>query len=296
MSVGGIFGYGNPSSDALLTTFAFAHAMILAIVIIIGRNMAFCWGLLVLVALFYNMFNLGWDYEYHYLTPIEAKLYKEALLKGDPKALEREAVLENHNLKPTPATRYFRLWFTFITVSLLLAYTFGGILTKTFNVIPVVINNIELAIQNSLRTESELEQQQKENTKAATRVNRYIQILDQLNKEVDKLDYGDKKKIVGVINVVRKALSKEADWKVLEANFDSVNSRFFQFIKVRHPELTDGEINHLSLIRMGLLNSDIARLMDVKLESLRVSRAKLKKKLNIPGEIQLKDFVNGLTS
>lgn len=170
------------------------------------------------------------------------------------------------------------------------AYYFSGITIDIFKIIPSVLKNIEGALEESKRKDIELEHKQKEITKSAMRIVRYNEILEDLNREIDKLDYKDKKNLVGVVNRIKKALDKETDWESFETKFDSVHSDFFKIVQKRYPNLTQNELKHLAYIRMNLSSTEISRLMDVQKDSLRVLRSRLKRKLNLKEDIDLRDF------
>lgn len=51
-------------------------------------------------------------------------------------------------------------------------------------------------------------------------------------------------------------------------------------------------MKHLAYIKLNLSSTEISRLMDVKKESLRTLGHRLKKKLNINEDIDLRDFVS----
>lgn len=301
MSVGGIFGYGNTSSDALLTNFSFAHAMIISTVLIIGRKGAIAWGFIVIGALFYNMDHLGWDYEYHYLTPTEVKAYKAALAVNDKTALERKAELEKNKLSPPSAKKYFRLWIIFISISILIAYVFGGVVNKVVATIPIVINDIDESIKSTTKLnmelkqkQNELEQKQNEATKAAMKVARYNDLIDTLNKEIDKLDYGDKKKLSEVTNALQNVINQEQDWEAFSITFDSIHNNFFKYINETYSHLSQEESRLMAYIKMKLPTAEIAKLLDVQKDSLRVKKTRLKKKLGVPEEVDLGDFIDAM--
>lgn len=290
MSFCNLIGVGNPSNDALLTDFALATTLIIGAVIIIGRRGAVAWFIVVLAVLFWDVSRLGWNHEYHYSTPSEIVKYKASLEKNESWALERKVELEKNHLNPPKVSRYFNIWMVNIIVAFMAAYYFSGITLDIFRIIPSVIANIEVAIEDSRKKDIELEHQQKEVTKSAMRIVRYNEVLENLNKEIEKLDYKDKKNLIGVINGIRKALDKETDWESFETKFDSVHSDFFKTIKVKFPNLTQGEMKHLAYIKINLSSAEISRLMDIKIESLRTLRHRLKKKLNLKEDIDLRDF------
>lgn len=290
MSFCNMTGVGNPSNDAILTDFALGHNLLIGAVLIIGRKTAVVWCLVVISVLFWNVSKAGWDYEYHYLTPIEASKYKEDLRKKEPTALVRQAELSANGLNPPKITRYFNTWLVFIIISFVGAYYFSGITIDIFKIIPSVLDDIQLAIENNKRMDIELEHREKEITKSAMRIVRYNEILEDLNTEIEKLEYKDKKNLIGVISRIRKALNKEADWENFETKFDSIHNDFFKTIQKKYPNLTQAELKHLAYIRMNLSSAEISNLMEVKTESLRTLRYRLKKKLNLNEDIDLRDF------
>lgn len=283
-------GTGNPSNDAILTDFALAHSLIIGAVIIIGRKGALIWFVVVITMLLWNVNRLGWDYEYHYLTPKERQEYKMALDHNENWALERKTELEKNGLNPPKVSRYFNTWIVFIIVSFMAAYFFSGITIDIFKIIPSVIQNLEAAIDEGARKDAEIEHKQKEIAKSAMRIVRYNEVLDELNNEIEKLDYKDKKRLMGVLGKIRKAVSRETDWENFETKFDSIHNDFFKIIQSKFPDLTQSELKHLAYIRMNLSSTEISRLMDVKVESLRTLRYRLKKKLNLTEDIDLRDF------
>jgi hypothetical protein len=290
-----IIGFGNPSNDALLTDFALAHILIVTAVILVGRTASVIWCVIVIAVLIYNLNQLGWDYQYHYLTPTEVKNYEAGLKNKETWALLRKQELEANRLNPPKATRYFNIWLVFILVSFLTAWSFGGVTIKILKMVPYIISNIEKAIQSSLRIEFELEQKQKEATKSTMQIVRYSEVIENLNKEIDKLEYNDKKKLAGVIQVIRQALDNAEAWEAFALNFDSIYNNFFKTLQEKYPDLTQSEMKHLAYLKMNLSHSEIARLLNVKMESLRTLRHRLKKKLGIAEGAELKDFVDGLT-
>jgi DNA-binding CsgD family transcriptional regulator len=289
-----IIGLGNPSNDALLTDFALAHILIVTAVILVGRRASVVWFLIVIAVLIYDVNKRGWDYKYHYLTPTEVKKYESGLEKKERWAMLRQEILAANRLNPPRATRYFNIWLVFILVSFLTAWSFGGVNIKILKIVPSIISNIENAIQSSMRIEFELEQKQKEATKSTLQLVQYSEVIENLNKEIDKLEYADKKKLTGVIQVIRQALDNAEAWEAFAVNFDSIYNNFFRTLQEKYPDLTPSEMKHLAYLKMNLSHSEIARLLNVKMESLRTLRYRLKKKLGIADAMELKIFVGDL--
>lgn len=234
MSFCNLIGLGNPSNDALFTDYALAQSLIIGAVLIIGRKAASVWFIIVLAVLVWDVSRLGWNYEYHYLTPTEITQYKTALKKNDPIALARKHELEKNGLNPPKAARYFNTWFVFIVVAFMAAYYFSGITIDIMKIIPSVISSIEQAIDDRNRIDGELEVKQNEIAKSAMRIVRYNEILEKLNSEIDKLDYTDKKKLSKITSIMKNALDRETDWENFQTSFDSIHSDFFKTLQEKY--------------------------------------------------------------
>ncbi len=161
MSFFGILGYGTSATAALFTNFSFAHSMIIASVLIIGRAPAVIWGCIVLAVLVVDVNRVGWNHEISPQTPTEARLYQEGLARGDQWALARKAELNEHQLDTINVTKHARLWIIFIIISLGIAIAFGGTVNKVYQVIPSVVNKIEKSIQDNTRIELERAQEKR---------------------------------------------------------------------------------------------------------------------------------------
>jgi signal transduction histidine kinase/DNA-binding NarL/FixJ family response regulator len=155
MSTVNMLGLGNPNSDAILTDFGLGLALMIAVVIILGRRYTIVWALIVLGALIYNVALRGWNYEYHYLTPSEVIQYKKDLGEKKDYALKRQKVLREEHLSPPRISRYFNVWLIFIGVTFLLTYYFSGITHDILKVIPAVVSNIEVVTEESKTIEVE---------------------------------------------------------------------------------------------------------------------------------------------
>lgn len=155
MSFCNVIGFGNPFNDSILTDIGLAQSLMIVVVMIIGRLGAFVWFLILIALLFFNVFQRGWDYEYHYSTPSEVAAYKKALANQEAWALERQAELDENKLHPPKVTRYFNTWLVFIVVSFLVAYFYSGIAYDIFKIVPSVVDNIEQASEESTRMELE---------------------------------------------------------------------------------------------------------------------------------------------
>ena len=294
MSFCNMVGVGNPSNDAILTDYALANSLIIGTLIILGRKPAFIWFLIVMGVLFWDVTRIGWDYEYHYLTPTEVVKYKQALKNNEPSAILRKHELAKSGLNPPKITRYFSAWFVFIIVTFVTACFFSGISVDMFKIVPRVVLNIEKAIEDNNRVLSELENKQKEAANASLRIIKLKEIIGTLNEEIDKLNHLEKKKLQKAVNLLRKSVDEGDDWDKFQTSFDATQNDFFKLLHDRFPNLSKTELKHLAYIRMNQTNKEIAKLLDVKVDTLRTLRHRLKKKIALTEEVDLVEYVQKL--
>ena len=98
----------------------------------------------------------------------------------------------------------------------------------------------------------------------------------------------DFKQIFRLLNEVEK---RDADWDQFSIHFDHLHSNFLSDIKERHPNLTPNELKLCAYLKMNLSSKEIAQLMSITIRAVEVSRYRLRKKLNIPSEANLFDFI-----
>ena len=89
-------------------------------------------------------------------------------------------------------------------------------------------------------------------------------------------------------------LNLEDDWQRFQLHFDKVHNGFFNRLMVKHPGLSQGDLRHCAYIKLHLSTKEIAKLMNIRPESVQKSRMRLKKKLGLDRSTDLMHYVNQL--
>lgn len=84
---------------------------------------------------------------------------------------------------------------------------------------------------------------------------------------------------------------KENSWLQFEEYFKMVNPDFNIKLLANHSELTPAEIKLATLLRLNLSTKDIASILSLSPESVRISRTRLRKKLNIDASANLVGYL-----
>ncbi len=79
--------------------------------------------------------------------------------------------------------------------------------------------------------------------------------------------------------------------KILE-KINYKNKTFIQSFNNKYPELTSNEEKHCMLIKAGLTYKEIASLMDISINGVKIARNRLRKKLKLENEVKTSDFIN----
>jgi DNA-binding CsgD family transcriptional regulator len=74
-------------------------------------------------------------------------------------------------------------------------------------------------------------------------------------------------------------------------HFEKVHHSFFDNLKKKFPDLSQSDLKLCALISLNLSSKDMAELMGISPESVKMARHRLRKKLDLATEENLADFV-----
>ncbi len=144
----------------------------------------------------------------------------------------------------------------------------------------------------------ELEVKRKGLTSSTLHVIQKNQLLEDLRDRLALLVKDDKrdqkKQLQQLIQLINLNFNHDQYWNEFRETFGQVHQQFFDNLKTYNEELTGNDLRLLSLIKLNLASGDIATLLGISQDSLRVSRYRLKKKLSLETGESLTAFVQSL--
>lgn len=159
-------------------------------------------------------------------------------------------------------------------------------------------NHKELSELKNIKSQLEEEVIQQNNHIATGALNtiRNKEVLSGIKKELSiqkqklGIRYPDKyyKKIIELID---SNIHTEDDWALFEQHFDKANNNFVSRLKTVYPQLTPRDLRLCAYLKMNLSSREIAPLLDISERSVEVHRYRLRKKLNLPAENNLSEFM-----
>jgi DNA-binding response OmpR family regulator len=132
-----------------------------------------------------------------------------------------------------------------------------------------------------------IELKKKELLSNATHLMQYNELSISLLKDIKEisLKYGTNNKQLdeALMKLISKLSSqtKENAWNRFEEYYQQVDPRFFSKLTEKYPNLTPSEIKLASLLKLNLDTKEIASITFQDPNSVRVARARLRKKLNL---------------
>ncbi len=149
------------------------------------------------------------------------------------------------------------------------------------------------------KLEAEIQHKNTELASVAMHLVQKGELLGKIKDQVVKLkkttesekDADDIKKIIRVLSDEDKI---DKQWEQFTMHFDHVHSDFLADLKNTYPNLSANELKLCAYLRMNLSTKEIAQLMNISVRGVEISRYRLRKKLQIPTEVNLFDFLLNL--
>jgi len=124
------------------------------------------------------------------------------------------------------------------------------------------------------------------------------QLLEDIREALTEMIKSDgrsyKKELRSLLNKINQNFNKDVYWDDFRRIFEEINQDFFQELQKINPGLSATDIKFISLIKLNMNAPDIATLLGISTDSLRVARYRLKKKLNLEQGASLTAFIQSI--
>jgi len=145
---------------------------------------------------------------------------------------------------------------------------------------------------------SELEYRNKQLTTHTLHILQKSELLKELAQKIDKIIQQPEKSPAQDLKKIKKTIENnlnfEKDWGDFRLYFEQVHSDFYSKLKINYPNLTGQELKHCALIKLNLSNSECAAVLGISQESVKTSRFRLRKKIDLPDQQSLTEFLMSL--
>lgn len=124
------------------------------------------------------------------------------------------------------------------------------------------------------------------------------QLLQELKECIQTVPTRDpkeaRKHLKGLGKKIDQSFTEDTDWEDFRKMFEQVHHSFFDNLKKINPNLTQAELRLSALIKMHLNTKDMAAMLGVGYDSLRIARYRLRKKLELVRKQKLDEFIQSV--
>ncbi|WP_300673192.1 hypothetical protein [Soonwooa sp.] len=144
---------------------------------------------------------------------------------------------------------------------------------------------------------------EKENTdRELASITLYVQeknrMLEDLQLKMQQLlndtSIENRDKLLEITRNLKQSISFEKDWDKIKLHFEKVHPDFFIKLSETYPNLTQNELKHCAYIKMNMSNKETANLLGVDHTTVKMSRYRIKKKINLSQEDDLAQFIQNI--
>ncbi len=124
-----------------------------------------------------------------------------------------------------------------------------------------------------------------------------LTIQEALNQILEKsTNPAVKKEIQQLLNLLNFDAKLDEDWEQFAFHFDQVHVDFLKRLREQFPQLSSNDYKLSAYLRMNLSTKEIAPLMNISVRGVEASRYRLRRKLNLPNDANLTDFMMGIST
>lgn len=122
------------------------------------------------------------------------------------------------------------------------------------------------------------------------------ELLQKISEEMTKLKDENGKKLSEdqlrkIQKVIDDGMNDERDWNLFESSFNEAHESFFKKLKVNHPDLVPNDLKLCAYLHMNMSSKEMASLLNISLRGVEIRRYRLRKKLEVPHDKNLVEFL-----
>ena len=149
-----------------------------------------------------------------------------------------------------------------------------------------------------VQLKQEIELKSKELSTHVLHVIKKNQVLEGLREQLEEMVKDDKrdqkKQLRQMIGQINQDFNNDSYWNDFSKVFEQIHRSFFEKLNQQFPNLTATDLKLVSLLKMNMDSGDMAAMLAISQDSLRIARYRLRKKLNLPQGDNLVAFLQSI--
>jgi len=121
-----------------------------------------------------------------------------------------------------------------------------------------------------------------------------MKVKDRIADLYPRVDDPTRTELTSIVNSIRQSANDNKLWEDFKLYFEKTNPDFLYLLVQRHPGLTPKDLKYCCYLKMNMANDDIRTLLGINQESVRTHKYRLKKKLVLPKEQDLRSYLRSV--
>lgn len=158
------------------------------------------------------------------------------------------------------------------------------------------LNEKQIAKLQTEKLQAELASKNRELSNSAMTLVYKNELLQKLSNEINKLKDENGKTLSEdqtrkIQKVINDGMNDERDWYLFENSFNEAHENFFKKLKAQHPDLVPNDLKLCAYLRMNMSSKEMSSLLNITLRGIEIRRYRLRKKLEVPHDKNLTEFL-----
>lgn len=132
---------------------------------------------------------------------------------------------------------------------------------------------------------------EKELVQLATNLLHNKQYFKEIRADVKGIQTEDKKLVKTIVQTIDSLLESDKEWESFQIHFNAVNDNFYDKLINLHPDLTNTELRFCAFVKLHMQTKEIARILLIDPRSVQTARYRIKKKMMLDEETDLRDYL-----
>ncbi|MCG8574697.1 MAG: hypothetical protein MI810_07420 [Flavobacteriales bacterium] len=123
-----------------------------------------------------------------------------------------------------------------------------------------------------------------------------IQVKRRISDLISNVDESTRRELMSIMNSIKVSTSDEKHWDDFKIYFESINPQFLERLSQKFPGLTSRDLKYCCYLKMNMSTEDIKRLLSINSESVRTHKYRLKKKMALSKDQNLRNYLQSFSS
>jgi DNA-binding CsgD family transcriptional regulator len=119
-------------------------------------------------------------------------------------------------------------------------------------------------------------------------------VQQKLKETLSAMPSISEQEIKSIFKIISQDNDSQQEWDTFKLHFESVHPQFFTTLSQIAPTLTQLELRQCAYIKINLAPKQVGNLLNITPDSVKKSRMRIKKKLNLSTEDNLSKFITNL--